>query len=165
MADPQRIQAATRPYALFLFDQYFFLGDYSFAGSWNSLKTGQELWRISKLGQVETRPVLHDNNLIVSLGNSTDFFLLALNTGNGDELWRTEEEFGANIVMYKNSVYGLRTDAVLVKLDPLTGQPEEEIPFHPASIQPERWAYWLVTNGEELFIYFGDSQEVCALRD
>ncbi len=66
--------------------------------------------------------------------------------------------------MHQGSLYALRDDAVLVKLDITTGQLEEEIPFEPASTNFGKWAYLLASDGEKVFVYFGDSQELFALE-
>ena len=76
----------------------------------------------------------------------------------------TNELFGSNVVMHKESAYALRNDAVLVKLNPVTGQTEEEVSFTPNSIDAGLSAYWLASDGERLFIYFGDSQELFAFE-
>jgi hypothetical protein len=53
---------------------------------------------------------------------------------------------------------------VLVRLELATGRIEEEIPFQPTSIDSGTWAYLLASDGEQLFVYFGDSQELFALK-
>ena len=90
--------------------------------------------------------------------------LMAVAIQTGHKLWETEKVFGPSVVLHQDSLYALRNDAVLVKLDLKTGQVQEEMPFEPASINAGKWAYLLASDGERLFVYFGDSQELFALK-
>ena len=122
------------------------------------------MWRIPATGRVDSWPVLRDNTLIISAGDGKRYALTALDTKDGRELWKTEKVFGSNVVSHKDNLYALRNDAVIVKLAITTGQIQEEIPFNPSSIDAGSWAYWLASDGERLFVYFGDSQELFALK-
>lgn len=148
---------------LFLFDQPFFLSTGAeYIGG--NFRTGEELWRIPAPGQIYGRPILQDNILIISAGDGRRYALMAIDIRNGHKLWKTEKIFGSNVVLYEGNLYALRNDAVLVKLDPKTCQTEDEISFTPNSIDAGFSAYWLASDGERLFVYFGDSQELFALE-
>jgi outer membrane protein assembly factor BamB len=163
-ANPRRIQVTGWP-DLFLFNRPFFLvieeeGQYT----WNNLETGEELWRIPAPGRIDSWPVLQDGTLIISAGDGLRYLLMAIDTQTGHKLWETEKVFGPSVALYQDSLYALRNDGVLTKLDFTAGRIQEEIPFEPASINPGKWAYLLASDGERLFVYFGDSQELFALK-
>jgi outer membrane protein assembly factor BamB len=102
--------------------------------------------------------------VIISAGDGVRYSLTAIDIETGNPLWETDKVFGPSVVIHQESVFALRNDATLVKLDLDTGQVEEEFPFEPASTNPGKWTYLLASDGERLFIYFGDSQELLALR-
>jgi outer membrane protein assembly factor BamB len=163
VAAPRSIPAPNALSDLFLFDQPFFLstGEEYTGGDF---ETGKELWHIPAPGRIDSWPVLRNNTLIISAGDGKRYALMAIDIENGHELWRTEKIFGSNVALYKNDLYALRNDAVLVKLAFATGQVQEEMPFNPPSIDGGLWAYCLASDGERLFVYFGDSQELFALN-
>ena len=68
------------------------------------------------------------------------------------------------MTLHQNSLYILRNDSVLIQINPLTGKIQAEIPFYPASIDEGYWDYWLTSDGEKLFVYFGDSRDLFALN-
>jgi outer membrane protein assembly factor BamB len=163
IAKPHNIITVTNSQPnLFLFDQPFMLTISEQKATWVDFETGEELWQIPFSGRLDSWPVLQGNTLFISAG-SLRRELIALNIETGQELWRTEKEFGSNVVWHKGSLYTLRNDAVLVKITPKTGEVKQEIPFQPATIDAGSWAYWLVSDGERLIVYFGDSQELFAL--
>jgi outer membrane protein assembly factor BamB len=149
--------------SLFLFGQPFFLltGEEYIGGNF---ETGEELWRLPAPGRVDSWPVLQNDTLIVSAGDGLRYSLMAVDIEHGRKLWETEKVFGSNVILHKGSLYVMRNDAALVKLNFTTGQVEEEIPFEPASANFGWWAYLLASDGEKLFVYFGDSQELFALE-
>jgi hypothetical protein len=161
---PRRLEVVPgRHPRLFLFDAPFFLSTYE-EYAWADFETGEEMWRVSGSGRVDSWPALSDEILVVGAGNGLRYSLTAIDTRSGQQLWRSEEVFGPSVVIHRGSLYGLRDDAVLVKLDITTGRLEDEISFEPASINPGKWAYQLASDGERLFVYFGDSQELFALE-
>jgi outer membrane protein assembly factor BamB len=164
VGNPRRIQISGRHPPLFLFNELFFLktGEGKYTGA--NFETGEELWHISAPGRIDSWPVLQNDTLIISAGDGLRYLLMAIDIENGRKLWETDKVFGSNVVLHKGSLYALRNDAVLVKLDFTNGQVEEEIPFEPVYINAGKWAYWLASDGERLFVYFGDSQELFALR-
>jgi outer membrane protein assembly factor BamB len=163
VAAPRGIPTTNALSSLFLFDQPFFLlTEEEYIGG--NFETGEELWHIPAPGRVDSWPVLRNNILIISAGDGLRNALMAIDIENGRELWKTEKVFGSNVVLHKNDLYALRNDAVLVKLAFTTGQIEEEISFNPPSIDAGFWAYCLASDGERLFVYFGDSQELFALK-
>jgi outer membrane protein assembly factor BamB len=160
---PRRLEVvAGRHPRLFLFDAPFFLSTYE-EYVWANFDTGEEIWRVSGSGRVDSWPALSDNVLVISAGDGLRYSLTAINTINGEKLWESEEVFGPSVVMHQGSLYALRDDAVLAKLDITTGQLEEEITFEPASTNFGKWVY-LASDGERLFVYFGDSQELFAIK-
>jgi outer membrane protein assembly factor BamB len=148
---------------LFLFGQPFFLltGKEYIGGNF---ETHEELWRIPARGRVDSWPILQYDTLIISSGDGLKYSLMAVDIENGRKLWETEKVFGSNVILHKDSLYVLRNDAALVKLNLTTGQVEGEIPFEPASANFGEWAYLLASDGQKLFVYFGDSQELFALE-
>jgi outer membrane protein assembly factor BamB len=166
VVQPRDIQVSGQP-DLFLFNGQFFLmiGEGQYIGA--NLETGEELWRVPMPGgewRISSWPVLKDDTLIIPAGDGMRYLLMAVDAQTGNKLWETEKAFGPSVVLHRDGLYALRNDAMLVKLDFNTGQVEEEIPFEPASINPGKWAYWLASDGERLFVYFGDSQELFALK-
>lgn len=153
---------ASSPSELFLFESPFFLVVEENGISWFNYESGELLWKMPVSGRIESWPILEDNLLVISIG-SIKRMLIAIDIINGKELWRTKKIFGSNVVWYKDGLYTLRNDATLVRLDPKTGQVEEEIFFHPDTVDAGQWAYWLASDENRLFIYFGDSQELFAL--
>ncbi len=161
---PQRLRVVSgRHPRLFLFDAPFFLSTWE-EYLWANFETGEELWRVSATGGVDSWPVVWDEIVVISAGDGLRYSLTAIDTDNGQKLWKSEEVYGPSVVIYQGSLYALRNDAVLVKLKPTTGQIEAEIPFEPASTNFGKWVYLLASDGERLFVYFGDSQELFALR-
>lgn len=161
---PRRLEVmASRHTGLFLFDAPFFLSTYE-EYIWANFDTGEELWRASAAGRVDSWPVLWDDVLVISAGDGLRYLLTAIDTVSGEKLWESEEVFGPSVVMHQGSLYALRDDAVLVKLDLTTGQTEEETRFEPASTNFGTWPYLLASDGERLFVYFGDSQELFAIK-
>lgn len=108
---------------LFLFGQPFFLvtGQEYLGGDF---ETSKELWRVDALGRIDNWPVLQDNTLIISTGDGKRYQLVAINVTGGHELWKTEKEFGSNVVLHKGNLFALRNDATLIKFDFETGQIE-----------------------------------------
>ncbi len=131
---------------------------------WSNIETNDVLWRLESPGRIDSWPVFTNGVLVLVPGNGKDYLVSAIDAQTGQELWRTEETFGSNVVWHKDSLYVLRNDATLVELDLRTGQVLEEISFHPNTINAGAWAYWLASDGEKIYIYFGDSQELFALE-
>lgn len=164
VGNSRKIQVSGRHPPLFLFNASFFLktGEGQYTGA--NFGTGEELWHIPAPGRIDSWPVLQNDSLIISAGDGLRYLLMAVDIESGRKLWETEKVFGSNVVLHKGSLYALRNDAVLVKLDLPTGQVQEKMPFEPSSINAGKWAYWLASDGEKLFVYFGDSQELFALN-
>jgi hypothetical protein len=161
IANPRQMQGAGYSCCLFLFEEPFaLLSGEEFIGL--DFETGQELWHVPASGRIDSWPVLRNDALIISSGNGKDYAIIALDRQNGRGLWRTDEEFGSNVVQHQGSLYALRNDAVLVRIAPTTGQVETEFPFYPASIDGGAQDYWLASDEERLFVYFGDSRELFA---
>lgn len=163
VASPRRIQVIGFPSRLFMFDEPYVLktGEEYI---WANFETGDELWRIPAPGRIDSWPVLKDGTLIISAGDGVRYLLIAVDAQTGHKLWETEKVFGPSVVLHQDSLYALRNDAVLTKLDFTRGQIQEEIPFEPNSIDAGKWAYLLASDGERLFVYFGDSQELFTLK-
>ena len=160
---PRRLRVVPgRHPPLFLFDAPFFLSTWE-EYRWADFETGEELWRIPATGGVDSWPVLQDGILVISAGDGLRYSLTAIDTASGQKIWASEEVFGPSVTIHGGSLYALRNDAVLVKLKLTTGRIEAEIPFEPSSTNFGKWAYLLASDGERLFIYFGDSQELFAL--
>jgi hypothetical protein len=164
MGTPRRLEVVSgRHPRVFLFNAPFYLSTWD-EYVWTDFETGEEMWRVSGSGRVDSWPALSDEILLISAGDGLRYSLTAIDTDSGQKLWESQEVFGPNVVIHRGSLYALREDAVLVKLDITTGRLEEEIPFEPASTNFGKWAYLLASDGERLFVYFGDSQELFGLE-
>jgi outer membrane protein assembly factor BamB len=165
VAGPQRIQipvSGRHPHLLLFHNQLMLIagmGEYVAV----NFETGEELWRIQLGEEITSWPILEDGQLFIPVGTSLRSKLIAVDMETGAPLWETRKEFGSNVVLHRGKLYALRNDAVLVRLDIETGETEEEVPFEPASTDSGTWAYLLASDGERLFVYFGDSQELFAL--
>lgn len=164
VAGSRKVQVTGRHPRLTLLNAPFFLteGEGEFIAA--DLETGKELWHIPRSDQINSWPVLRYETLIIPVGTSLRNKIIAVDTKTGERLWETEKEFVSNVVLYNDNLYALRNDATLVKFAFTTGQIEQEIPFEPALTSGGERAYLLASDEERLFVYFGDSQELFALK-
>jgi outer membrane protein assembly factor BamB len=133
--------------------------------------TQQVLWSVrdpkifSALGWP---PVVLDNVLLAE-GDE----IVAFDMQSGRVRWRTGDPartphtplLATNVVVMNDSLYALRYDGRLVRLDPRTGQETGYIQFLPTlpDQSPIDKFFALATDGKMLFVSFDDSNELIAL--
>jgi outer membrane protein assembly factor BamB len=114
-------------------------------------------------------PVLLDDVLLADQGQE----IVAFDVQSGQVRWRSGNSastpynrlYAANAVVINGSLYALRYDGRLVRLDPKTGRETGYIQFMPPlpDRSPIDKFFALATNGKMLFVSFDDSNELIAL--
>jgi outer membrane protein assembly factor BamB len=130
--------------------------------------TQQTLWvsQLEELRSIQTYPVLfqviqkypvlfHEDAILVGWG-------FAVDVQSGRVEWY-KQDIVSNFVILNDSLYALDANARLVRLDVGTGQETGYIQFTPPRTDPREESYWVAADGQMLFVYFGDSQELIAL--
>ncbi len=124
------------------------------------------LWRVdmNNMNRVSGWPIVHEQRLIVALGTYPT--IQAYDTTTGALVWEYNEKLLSNIVVMDGVLYALRTDGVLVTLDANSGTALGSVTFAPFETQsgPRSKAYWIGASAGRIFVYFGDSQELVAIR-
>jgi len=131
--------------------------------------TQQTRWSVEEAGITslpEWPPVLLDDVLLIETGDE----VIAFGARDGQVIWRSytpserKSLFATGSVIVDRTVYALRYDGRLVRLDSRTGQETGHIQFTPAlpdsSHQSDFFA--LAADGQMLFISFDDSNELIA---
>lgn len=137
--------------------------------------TQQLRWQIEQkpglfLMNLRWPPVLLNELLLLDVQGE----VLALNAQNGEIVWRShdlahspETELVTRAVMVGDSIYALREDARLVRMDARTGQETGYIRFSPSLTNANPYGGGnfpgLASDGRMLFVSFDDSQELIAL--
>jgi outer membrane protein assembly factor BamB len=138
--------------------------------------TRQTLWQVEQrpglfLWYIQWPPVLLDDLLLLDLRGE----VLALDAGSGQIRWRSfvsdhpETWFatGTRAFVVGDTIYAMRRDARLVRLDAKTGQETGYIQFAPPLSEKNPYGgsnvIGLAGNGQMLFVSFADSQELIAL--
>jgi len=115
-------------------------------------------------------PVLLDDLLLLDVRGE----VLALDAQSGQIRWRSydpahsaETGFVTRVVMAGDTIYALRRDARLVRMDARTGQEMGYIQFAPPLFDDNPYGgsnvLGLAGDGQMLFVSFDDSQELIAL--
>ena len=138
--------------------------------------TQKTLWQVERTPDLSIRnprwpPVLLDDVLLIDIQSE----VIAFDAQSGQVRWRTldpvhssETRLAAGAVMAEDSLYVLRRDARLVRLDARTGQEIGYIQFTPPLLSHDD-VYWggnwpgLATDGQMIFVSFDDSRELIAL--
>ncbi|GJM39891.1 MAG: hypothetical protein DHS20C20_01730 [Ardenticatenaceae bacterium] len=91
--------------------------------------------------------------------------LVALDQATGNILWK-HANVASNIAVENGVVYFLTEDAQLLVADPRTGEILRKLVFSPAPLQNvSNHGFYVAVSGDILLVYFGDSQNLFALRD
>lgn len=140
--------------------------------------TRQIVWQVEEkpglfLMPIRWPPVLLDNLLLLELDDDE---VLALDAQSGQIRWRSldpdhpeETRFatGTGAIIIEDTIYALREDARLVRMDARTGQETGYIQFAPPLSEHNPYGggnvLGLAGDGQMLFVSFGDSQELIAL--
>lgn len=124
------------------------------------------LWQVdmNNMNRVSGWPIVHEQRLIVALG--TYPIVQAYDTSTGELVWEYNERLLSNIVVMDGVLYALKTDGHLIALDANNGKPLGSITFSPFETQsgPRSKAYWVAASSGRIFVYFGDSQELVAIK-
>lgn len=137
--------------------------------------TQQTLWQVEQrsglfLQNLTWPPVLLDDLLLLDVRGE----VLALDARSGQIRWRSfdparnaETRFATRAVMTRDSIYVLRWDARLMRMDARTGQETGYIQFAPPLSDDNPYGgsnvLGLTGDGQMLFVSFDDSQELIAL--
>ncbi len=132
--------------------------------------TQQTQWEAKDTGFPPLRqpPALVDNVLLIDVQNG----IVAFHAQSGKEVWRTRDPnnpgtiFASTSVLVDSSLYALRLDGRLVRLDARTGQEKGYIQFTGIMPDPTKAVanfYYLAADGQMLVVSFDDSQELIAL--
>ncbi len=128
--------------------------------------SSQLLWEREIRRRIEYPPILTDESMIYADGLPATLY--AVDAISGVVLWTYHGPLVSNFVLSQRVLYGIRQDGALVGINPRTGKEVGLIRFYPSETQPgsmKYWvaAYWVAAYGNQVFVYFGDSQELIAL--
>jgi len=124
--------------------------------------TGQLLWEtggITAIWHTYTRPTLVNDVFLVGYGGG----ITVVDVQTGRIKWENRGHFVSNFVAMNDALYALDPHARLVRLDIETGQEIGYLQFTPDQTNYKENRYWVASDGQRLFVYFGDSRELIAL--
>ncbi|MCP5099826.1 MAG: PQQ-binding-like beta-propeller repeat protein [Chloroflexi bacterium] len=109
-------------------------------------------------------PQMTENLIVLQLERqdvADTFGLLVLNRADGSLQWRLDTPLVGNVVVDNGRILTLTAAANLLVLDLATGTQLAELPFTPDLAQPDETIHYaLGASGNQIAIYFGDSQEL-----
>jgi outer membrane protein assembly factor BamB len=126
-------------------------------------RDGVVLWQRPAV-MITGQPVLLGNaTMLVPYGNAL-WSMIKMNYKTGEVYWSTGG-FVSNFFVWGDKVLALRQDGALVFLDVNTGQDVGKIFFdHDFSAATGEKPFFVVASGPYIVVYFGDTQELVALK-
>lgn len=125
--------------------------------------TRRPLWEteIEHVNATFTRPVLYQGRLLI-IGDWCT--ITAVDVQTGEVKWDTgDDPLASNFVVANDSLYGIDFEARLVQRDIETGKETGYIQFTPERVDTSTNRYRVAVDGEMVFVFFSDSQELIAL--
>jgi outer membrane protein assembly factor BamB len=151
---------------------YMQYGKYDFLHNWETSElsvmkreSNEILWQrtigwtaLMQPGFITDTMIFLDGNVYYQINR------VALETGK--TLWQTPGSlYVSNYALSDSRVYAIRLNGELVALDVETGQEIGEMVFGPAApAKPGEYPYWVAAEDGYVLAYFGDSQELIALK-
>jgi outer membrane protein assembly factor BamB len=124
--------------------------------------SGNVIWQIAVRNCVKFWPDSADSVKVFSIATGE---LFAADVATGEVLWRYPKKCYLNSAVMGGIVYAVREDGTLVGINEKTGSEVGTIEFSPVGKSDSAIpTYWVATDGERLFAYFGDSQELIAFQ-
>ena len=121
------------------------------------------LWEFYVDQQYNNTPLLTEAIIFLLDGPFPE--LNAVDVRSGALVWEYNEEIVSNIVTNQSVLYVLDINNTLIALDLHTGQEVGYIEFENSiKMTPETDPYWIAVTDDNLFVYFGDSEELIAFK-
>lgn len=122
------------------------------------------LWHIQAPYPIYNPGLLYKDSILLA---GSDNGLIVLEAQTGKTLWANgtaEIPFPvSNFLLLGDAVYALEPDARLVQRELVTGREVGYVQFAPMATDHHSLRYYIASDGQMLFVSFGDSQELIAL--
>ena len=130
-----------------------------------SRMTSLTVWEAPIEGPFNHWPIIvYRDKLIISTGIFPT--ARAIDKADGIPLWDYEHELVSNLILHGDMIYGIRTDASLISIDPETGDQIGQVSMTPRGTEfgSRTTAYWVAAFDDMVYTYYGDSRELIAFR-
>ena len=115
--------------------------------------------------EINQPPLLLDNSIVLRTGHGTTLGRVRVfDRQTNGLLWETDQNVISNVAVANNRAYFLTGLAELVAMDVWTGSVVGRVTFAPVNIVADEYGFYVAASENNVFVYFGDSQQLFAFR-